>query len=781
MLPKIKFSKGLWCCIIAVELLLLFLYYFKLERRETAEVYLTQDDLLYDSGEGGFYLDTSFGNSCITTPDIVLPKGLYTLEAEIEYAGDNKLDIRYTDEQHEHYISGDIFFSNPAGIFYDFEIKYADRPLAVRGMLAQNAKEGDYILIRSLKITPSSFAVKLYLFRLMMLLAVIDGFLLLFTLKNKFEKFHIDAETGSCMKALFLLIFISSIPLMVNYVFSQDLLFHLTRIEGLVTGLQNGMFPVKIQPNWLNGHGYATSVFYGDLFLYIPAALRLLGVSIQTTYRFYVLLVNTATILISYYCFTKMSSRRIGLVCTIVYSLNIYRLVCIYKRGALGEYTAMIFLPLVLYGLWCIYTLPEESKEHERSWLPLTMGCTGIFMSHMISTEMTAFFIALSAVILWKKTFRRRTLLVLCKAVAATVLLSLWFLVPFLDCMTDGSYLINSPDMYMPWKIEEGGAAPAQLFMVNYSVYGTFGAGEGVKGEMPHTVGIAAVLTLAGWFLLCAWKKERDKTEKRQEYFALFLCALSLFMATYLFPYTGLAKLVSILEMPVSSVQFPWRFLTIAGVTLTYLLCLILKKEWIARKKRVLFAAVVVCLSLWQGLSYMSECLNYFGSTRAYRGENLTTFNVGSGEYLPVDWEEEFKYEEYLGAYKNQLTYDTEAVNVEEWHREKGAVAVSLTNNTEEIVQVEVPLLLYKGYRAVTDRGEELQILPGESYRISVSVPAEFTGSIRVTFTEPGYWRVCELISLFMLAGIVLFSIWTHWRKKAFHKGETYVAENQIQ
>ena len=48
--------------------------------------------------------------------------------------------------------------------------------------------------------------------------------------------------------------------------------------------------------------------------------------------------------------------------------------------------------------------------------------------------------------------------------------------------------------------------------------------------------------------------------------------------------------------------------------------------------------------------------------------------------------------------------------------------------------QMEVPLLYYKGYHAVTDKGEPVQITPGTSYRISLSVPPGFAGSIRVEF-----------------------------------------------
>lgn len=755
MLSKIRFSKKLWCGIIIVELLLLCLLCMKLKNRQAAEEYLTQDELFYDTDESGFYLDSSYSSKYIRTPNISLPKGLYTLEAEIEYVGDITLEIRYSDELHEYYLSEDILLSNSDEISYDFEVKYDGRPLQVWAKLSENEQDGQYILIRNIKITPSPFATKFYLIRMIMLLAVADFFILIYMLR---DKFHVSPETYSHLKILFLLIFISSIPLMVNYVFSQDLLFHLTRIEGIKTGLQNGMFPVKIQPNWLNGHGYAASVFYGDLFLYLPALLRFLGLSIQTSYQIYVLLVNTATVFVSYFCFSKMSSQRTGLLCTVVYSLNIYRLVCIYTRGALGEYTAMVFLPFVLYGLWRIYTLPEEEKEHGRSWLVLTIGCTGIFLSHMISTEMTAFFLIIAVLILWKKTFRPKTLLVLLKTASATILLNLWFLVPFGDYMINGNYLINSSNLYAPYQMEEGGAAPAQLFMLSCSAYGTSGAGNGVRGEMPHTVGLAAILAIVGWLFLCAGRKERTKGEKKQEYLALFLSVLSLFMTTYLFPYTWLVKHLPFLRMPVGSIQFPWRFFSIAGILLVYLLCLILKKEWIGRKVRMVFAALVVSLSLWQGITYLSECLNFFPPSRVYQAENLTTFNVGSGEYLPINEEEDFQYETWLSAYQNRLTYDENAVSVEEWHRIEKGVEVRLTNLSKDTVQVEVPLLLYKGYHGVTDAGAELALTPGESHRVSISVPAEYSGNIRVYYEEPWYWRICEMLSLITLTGIALFA-----------------------
>lgn len=600
-------------------------------------------------------------------------------------------------------------------------------------------------------------AMRRFLFRTVMLFFLVNGLLLFYFCK---DRFCISVELKKHFLLLLLLILISSIPLTVNYLFTEahDLRFHLMRIEGIAEGIRSYMFPVRIQQDWLSGHGYAASVFYGDVFLYLPAVLYICGESIQTAYRFYVLFVNGATVFAAYFCFSKMSNHKIGLVATVLYTLNIYRLVCLYTRAAVGEYTAMVFLPLVLYGLWSAYTLPEESKEQERSWLTITAGCTGIFLSHMITTEIAAFFIIITCILLWKRTLRKKIFLVLIKAAAATVLLNLWLLVPFLDYMACGTYVITSPYAYQAERIEERGVSLLHFFS-NTAV------------EMPLTVGGALLLVLLGWiFLNIRMGRAAGHPQFcscRKEYFAVFLCFLSLFMPTNLFPYTWLADRIQVLQMFVRSIQFPWRMFAAAGIMLSYLFCLILHKEEIERKKKAVFAGILLVLSIWQGISYMGVCLNHFSAYYVYQEEDLSTFSVGGGEYLPLKIQEDseiqenagiqesFVLQEYMKPYLDQLTFDGDAIDVEAWRREKGKVIVSLTNKTGKTQQVEVPLLLYKGYHAIADTGEELAIYPGESYRIAVSVPADFSGSFRVAFREPWYWRVCEGISLVTLLGIV--------------------------
>ena len=104
----------------------------------------------------------------------------------------------------------------------------------------------------------------------------------------------------------------------------HDLNFHLMRIEGLKDGLLSGAFPVKIQPTWCNNNGYAVGIFYGDLFLYIPAMFRILGVPSNTAYKLYLFLINILTVIISYISFKKLSKDKlIGVLGCALYTLSL--------------------------------------------------------------------------------------------------------------------------------------------------------------------------------------------------------------------------------------------------------------------------------------------------------------------------------------------------------------------------------------------------------------------------------------------------------------------------
>ena len=49
-----------------------------------------------------------------------------------------------------------------------------------------------------------------------------------------------------------------------------DLRFHQHRIYQIAKSIESGYFPIYVMPDWMNGYGYASGIFYGDTFLHIP-------------------------------------------------------------------------------------------------------------------------------------------------------------------------------------------------------------------------------------------------------------------------------------------------------------------------------------------------------------------------------------------------------------------------------------------------------------------------------------------------------------------------------
>lgn len=752
MAERLRKNKKIWLVIAAVEILLVCLAGFFYSRREPVYLSFPQETLFYGSGENGAYLDKSISSDYITTEEFILPKGMYTLKVSYEYSGPAKLFVVYADERYNYNVSGDITATSKNGSICDFTVRSANRPMQVRGRLQGDADDNAYLLIRNIEITDSPLAVRYFLFRLFLLLCLVDLVACFALFRKQIHHFSVlNGESGKIGKALAVLVFLSSIPLLTGYLLNgHDLSFHLMRIEGVKAGLQAGAFPVRIQPNWLNGHGYAVSIFYGDLLLYIPAFLRIFGVPILTSYNLYILLINTATVFLAYYCFSKMSTPKAGLLASALYTLNIYRLTCIYTRAAVGEYSAMVFLPLILYGLWKVYMMPEDSREHRNSWITIVAGYSGLVVTHMISCEMAALFTILSCLILWKRTFRIKNFRVLFTSVVVIMLLNLWFFVPFVDYMAGGVYNLNSPDAYTEYRLDERTSFPAQLFMTKYAeTEGVYSFSRGAMEEMPQTIGAAFLLLVIFWFVVQPEEKEKNAREKGEEIICLVFGVLSLFFTTFLMPYTPLARVFPFLEFPERSLQYPWRFLSISGVLFCWFAAIVFKKRWREETRKQWIAGALLLIAFWQSLSYMSGVLNEDSPRFIYQEGNLTSMEVSNAEYLPLG--------SNVDDYVPVLTYDSQALQISAWNRSENGVYITLMNATSQEQRIEVPLIYYKGYRAETD-GKELVIEPGTSSRITVLIPAGFEGNIWVGFHEPWYWRACEGISFLTLLWIVVYS-----------------------
>ncbi len=537
---------------------------------------------------------------------------------------------------------------------------------------------------------------------------------------------------------------LSCLPLfMPGFHLGHDTTYHLLRIDGIAEELRNRQFPVRIHSLWIDGYGFPVSVYYGDLLLYFPALLRLFGFPLMTAYKAYVCFVNLSTVLISWLCFRKMKlSENAAFMMTLAYVTAAYRLCNVYVRSALGEITAMMFIPLVVLSIWLIYADAEESLCRKRNSLLLALGMSGLVTCHALSTEMTVVTLSLVCIILWKKTFRLNTLRTFALAVLQTLLYTAYFWIPFLDYYRNVDARINVHDRILT--IQTAGAYPAQFFSFFQDVFGSGNVSTmQVSWRLVMTPGPLLMGTLL-LSLLLILKGCKDRI-------ICFLSLLSLFflfVATDLFPWNFLAMHTSVGNF-LSQVEFPWRYIGMAGILLTVLTGYLFEKlpelSLSGNAKRMLPLTAVV-LGIGYSIFFLSSYCGGAELADYYDTAELDRYMISTGEYCRNGC--------HTHILDNQLSVegDVEA----NLTGRKGMSLYLHADTGNEGGIVTLPLFHYKGFHVTDDQGNEYQIFDGNNCQIAFELPDHFSGELSAFFREPFSWRIAELVSLLSWIALII-------------------------
>lgn len=552
------------------------------------------------------------------------------------------------------------------------------------------------------------------------------------------------------------IIVFASVPLFATFLTEgDDLYFHLLRIEGIKDGLLAGQFPVRIHPTQFNGYGYANSIFYGEILLYIPAVLRLIGFPLQTSYKIFLFLINVATALIAYKSFKEIfRDKKTAFICCAVFVLAPYRLTNIYVRSAVGEYCAMMFWPLIACGLFKLFTVDVEHKEYKNIWLWLVAGYTGLIGTHMLSCAMGAVASIVVCLIFFKRLFRKNTILELVKFFVTTVIINAFFLVPMLDFMMRGGTMITDlgsmqTNTLITTGIQGNGIYPAQLF--NLFVNGSgmaYGHGVdaykvlGMYNEMGTTVGLPLIAAIIVFVYMCIVSYNEVKKEK---YFVpAFIMSvagiMALYMSTVYFPWDVLCRNLGSI---IFNLQFPWRLLSVSTIFLTIVLgCVLLmaRDMWGARYWQII-VVVVISLNVITSGYMIYDRLNTSKGIYCYDATSIADRGSGSLEEYMLSGTKT----EYLNSYEPLVSKNVSYSNYEKKYTNISLYAKENKGKSGEIV---VPLLAYTGYVARDEAGNDLKLGKDSNNVLTVILPANFDGKIFIEYLGLWYWRFADIISV---------------------------------
>ncbi|MBQ9008078.1 MAG: hypothetical protein IJ088_01930 [Clostridia bacterium] len=551
---------------------------------------------------------------------------------------------------------------------------------------------------------------------------------------------------------LIILTIFASAPLFWQGIYNgHDLMFHVNRIEGIAAALRQGQFPVRIHASTINGYGYAASEFYPELFLYFPAILRNLGVTLAAVLRIFVFTINAATAVSCYFSMKMLTGRRdTALGVTGLYMFSIYRLANLYTRATYGESLAMIFFPLL------IAAMAEVLTGDVRKWPLLALSMVGIACSHLLSTLFSVILCAAAAFICLPKLVKepKRMGAVLVAAVL-TLVCCIGFFVPMFDYIKEG---INTNVSLLPQR----NTLSLGSYLIGFS--GNKGEVAPEAEDYAYSIGVIPGLALMAGitlFLLLKFSKLKSDENRRLERICNVLMVFGtglLLMATDITPWERISNMRKPFSAVAQQMQFPWRLVGVAVPMLSIPAALGYLKD---DKWRKAGAVLMIVLGILPA-AYTMQC-KIEEEPLIYPDSYVTSY-IGQSEYI-------------------YLFTDNEALWPGEIHlkgldpREVTAYLKDGTNLTFTIRttpgdhMIDLPLLYYPGYRAEGIGCDGVELVRGTNNVIQLNARnVREESSFRIWFEPPAAWTIASILSGIGFAVLMVIIL---IRRKALFNGTT--------
>lgn len=338
------------------------------------------------------------------------------------------------------------------------------------------------------------------------------------------------------------------------------------RVNEFAECLRNSQIPCRWSSNLGKGYGYPLFIFYPPIIYLVPSLFHLSGLSIVTSLNIFAYLMFPLAAYAMYqFAHSLSGNKKLSFLASVAYTMIPYHALNVFVRGVYAETLAWSLLPLILAR---IYSLMKTKSISYSTAILLTI----LLLTHNISAMLIYPVVILWAVLLvmkFKPHPRRIKLLI--QNLLLPLGLSSFFLLPALiekplvqtESMTAGYYsYINH---FISLK---------QIFISNFWGYGGSGFGTEFDG-MSFMIGKPywIIFLLTSGIMLYSWVRSRKKT----------IDPLGIFFITFAVLFTFLTHNRSTLiwtKIPLLQyVQFPWRFIGLAGAFMLMAIVYFVRKK----------------------------------------------------------------------------------------------------------------------------------------------------------------------------------------------------------
>ena len=395
-----------------------------------------------------------------------------------------------------------------------------------------------------------------------------------------------------------------------------------SRVQQMAKALSHGQFPVRWVPDLGYGYGYPLFNFYAPLPYYVGALFNLLGFEIITATKLMFLVGILLSAFTMFLLVSRFAGNYAGLTGSMLYLYAPYHAANIYVRGAVGEYYAYAFLPLVLLGVF------------KRNILIGSLGLAAVLLSHNILGMITVyFFMAIFLVLLVYKLIKRQNLSFIYYLLSTILLgigLSAFFALPAIlekqytrieELTRDGSNFVNH-FVYID-----------QLWQ---SDWGYAGSAPGRSDGMSFKIGKVHLILGLISFVYAVYLHKKRKIIFSSFYYYLVMFLLFIFSV---FMTLGISEPFWKLIPGFSYIQYPWRFINIILLSIVFIQSAIFLK--IRSDSAKVIAILIVTATILLNIKYFQPQALLPVKSDDYISPNNLNYKVSkiSDEYLPKEFE----------------------------------------------------------------------------------------------------------------------------------------------
>ena len=514
---------------------------------------------------------------------------------------------------------------------------------------------------------------------------------------------------------------------------SHDLTFHLNRFVGLANAFEEGQILPKIYPYANYGFGYASPLFYCDLFLYPFGILYHFGLSAIWCYKLCILFYTTLGNIFVYLIIKKETNdRKLSLLATFLYLTCNYHLMNIFIRGALGEVVAMTFVPLVLYAIYKILV------KHEDCFIFLGISFSLLVQSHLISSLLYGiffFWMIVVFIIMNRKDFSliKKTIITIIKGTILASLLCAWYLLPMLEQMHSQTFWLSVNSQYN------------NISSTIQSVGDVFNS---LSYKFTPSIGALFILFSLGYIFV-----------KKNRYITIIVV------------YTLMCYLIILGILPgelLNVMQFYFR-LYIVIFPLTIIVSIYVLKDFKYRNILIIISSIFLLSNVVITNIKMINDGEYYLNNNATVDEinSVTNFKynldynhdeLGGAEYLP--------YTEYMNYKDDSLAIkflDKNNAMIDYiYEYDKHFTSIEFTCDNQEDVELLLPLSYYKGYKAyefIEKEYKTIDVSSDKKYKLVELYSSKGSHTYKVTYEGTVVQKATLLISTLSFAIIFGYGI----------------------